>query len=509
MFETITKDEEFLIFNKEAIIESLDPNKETIVAFTFHYRTYNKNANINGAMSVTCKTLEEKYNVIYVGYDYDLSVFPTTIFLKQGPYIRFKDKFLKRKKEYGGKGDEYNIKNHETIYNYIKGRLGWIKNVKYIVGIASDYNWYLLNQQYSIAGKYSNKWNEFHDYSGDDETIIKELKEINQKVVDNYIYYCNPLAFSRYNNAIFYELLKFFVDANKETIKSVDAIVFDPIIFSPILDSLPVNNRNFYFEDDHRGVRNLVKYPIAELQHLIYEPNYDKFVVRKDKAKQTIISNIDSLFDDTELKNEIPIEPHSKKFFFMGLILMNKGSRLELWDQYLKDLRLDNSDFYIPPIKNGLIQNASKSSEKRIKLKQQLMTPRMEEVLQEVLSHPLYNGYVYPIDVIKTIVNYRYTLILRCVSCCDSLNFRPLEYTYHKILPLLDPQYDPACLQIPKKIQEKLIVNNAKEIEDKIDYFEQHPEEREEILDQLWKHFEIDKWLQPNYYKDVILSYYP
>lgn len=498
----ITEQEDFLVFNKEAILKSLDPNKETILAFTYRYRMYDKNCNINGAMTVTLKTLEEKFNVIYIGYDYDISVFPETIHIKQSAYIKFKDKFLTRKKDFVG--ENYFVANHKVIYEYIKSKLSWIKNIKYIVGIASDRNWYLQNQVHTVAGKYGYKMNEFHDYSGADATIIKELKGINQKVVDNYVYYCNPLAFMQYSSAIFYELLKFLVDNNKDSLKSVDAIIFDPIIFSPILDALPVNNRNFYFENDNRGVRNFIKYPIAELQHLVFDLQYDKFVVnKKESANHT--NEIDSLFDE---KPAPEIKPHSKLFFYMGLILMNKGSRLELWSKYLKNLRLENSDLYIPPVKNKLIASKEKSSDKLIKRNQNLMTDNIYKVLKEIESHPMYNGYILPIEINDTIIKYRYSLILRCVSICDSLNFRPLLYTYYKILPFLDPEYDPSYLQIPKEIQDKLIVNDSTDIENKIQYYEEHPEEREEILNKLWNHFEIDKWLRPDYYKKQILSYY-
>ena len=113
-------------------------------------------------------------------------------------------------------------------------------------------------------------------------------------------------------------------------------------------------------------------------------------------------------------------------------------------------------------------------------------------MVNDIENHPNYAGFLLPHDVKKTIIKYKYTFILRCVSYDDSLNFRPVYYAYLKILPFLDPAYDPDCLQIPWEIQEKLLVKDSEDIAKKIEYFNKHDEERIQILEKLRTHFEIE-----------------
>ena len=372
------------------------------------------------------------------------------------------------------------------LNDYIRNRLDFIRKVKYISGIGPYGEWRLLLQQYKVAGRFKDKWNEFFDYVGDDEATLKELEEIIQKVLDNYPYYCNPLAFMSSMAAIHYNILNVLVENNKDTLVSVDNFSNDPAGFTMLFNNLPVPNRNFYFVDDTRGTRNYQGYPIAELQHLVYDNLFKEETV--------------DFFDEEKE------EKHTKNFVFMGSILNVKGNRIGMWDKFLKDFNYPDSAFYIPPKKQGIIIKAT--TDEIIKRQQKNFTEEMVSVLNEIESHPLYKGYLLPKEINDTIDQYKYSLIMRCVSCCDSLNYRPILYTYHRVLFFLDPEYDPAYLQIPKEIQDRFIVNNAQEIMDKIDYFEKHPEEREEILDYLWNYYSIDKWLETGYAEQAIMQYY-
>ena len=485
----VTEKEDFLSFDKSKILNNLDPVKETIIYLGYLYDS--SYSHIVGYFKELYTVLAEKYNIIFIGYIRDKTTDFNTIKIELSKSKNFVAKFCKRKKEYGCEGYEYNIDNHKKIYEYINAKLNWITNIKYITGIDSTAEWRMPIQQHTIAGKHKIKYNEFHDYVGDNKEELQEINDIVATVCKTWTNYCNPLAFSQINGAVLYNILLSLVNNNKSTLKSIDNFANDPAQFSPILESFGVPSRHFYFENDTRGTRNFRKFPIAELQHLVYDIHYEK------EHNDNLVNDF---FSDTESVK------HNKNFFFMGTLLNVKGGRSILWSKYLKGFQYDKSSFYIPPVKQGIL--FKRASQKVIDRRQKMMSEDLFNILHEIESHPLYKGYVVPEEVNATIEQYKYTLILRCVSYYDSLNYRPVLYTFHRILFFLDPQYDPACLQIPKKIQEKLIVNNAKEIEDKIDYFEQHPDEREEILNQLWKHFEIDKCLQPNYYKDVILSYY-
>ena len=92
--------------------------------------------------------------------------------------------------------------------------------------------------------------------------------------------------------------------------------------------------------------------------------------------------------------------------------------------------------------------------------------------------------------------NYRYGLILPCYTYYDSLNFRPVFYVYHWVLPFIAPGYDPEYLMIPKEIQDRITVKNSTDIDNLIDYYNDHEDERIEIIKKLRDIFEIDEYIQ-------------
>lgn len=491
----VTPAEDFLQFDKDVILNSFDPFKENIIYFGNHIRTCidtNEFQHVNGFLCYTYKTLKEHFNVFYIGTENPKMGYTDAILISSSKLKRFVKKFCKKKVEYDGEGLEYIYYDHKMINDYVRARLDFIKNVKYITGIGPYGEWRLILQPYKVAGRFKYKWNEFFDYIGDDEKDLKDLGEIVQQTLDEYPRYCNPLAFMMIDAAVNYNLLHVLVENNKDTLVSVDNFSNDPAGFTMMFNALPVPNRNFYFVDDYRGTRTYQQYPIAELQHLVY----DNMVLKKK-------NEFTDLFDE---EKEEP-EKHTKNFFFMGTILNVKGNRIGMWEKFLKDFNYPDSDFYIPPKKQGII--FKETSDELIKKKQKNFTDELVQVLNEIEAHPCYKGYLLPKEVNDAIDQYKYTFIMRCVSCCDSLNYRPVQYTYHRVLFFLDPMYDPCYLQIPKEIQDKLRVNNAQEIMVKIDYFEQHPEEREEILNYLWNYYSVDKWLEPGYAEKEILKYYP
>ena len=88
---------DFIQCNRNEIERSLDPNKDTIVVFTENYLTYKtKYSHIFGFLTVIFETLEEKYNVIYVGNEKD--TYPNLIQVKNSLYRNFVKKFCKTKK---------------------------------------------------------------------------------------------------------------------------------------------------------------------------------------------------------------------------------------------------------------------------------------------------------------------------------------------------------------------------------------------------------------------------
>lgn len=43
-------------------------------------------------------------------------------------------------------------------------------------------------------------------------------------------------------------------------------------------------------------------------------------------------------------------------------------------------------------------------------------------------------------------------------------------------------------------IQDKLVIRNHKDIEERVKYYNEHEEERQKVLKELWDHFQIDEF---------------
>jgi hypothetical protein len=179
--------------------------------------------------------------------------------------------------------------------------------------------------------------------------------------------------------------------------------------------------------------------------------------------------------------------------FFAGTLFQDKGSRRFIWDKFLKDVKSDDCSYYIPLRKNGINKSKDGRSERaETTLKE---TAAFTELYNNVIEHKNYKEALLPSEVNDKTKRYKYGMIFRCVSINDSLNFRPVLYAYSDIVPFLDPQYDPDCLQIPKHIQEKLLVANAWDIDERIKYFNDNDSVRIEILNELKDLFNINQYI--------------
>ena len=190
----------------------------------------------------------------------------------------------------------------------------------------------------------------------------------------------------------------------------------------------------------------------------------------------------------------------------MGSILQDKGGRKDLWYKYLQGFNHEDSTLWIPIKLNGVFIHKSKTTSRYGKEQIEKAKEKYSDLVEEITNHPSYDGHVYPDQIKGLIKDYKYSLVLRCVSFKDSLNFRPLFYTYMRILPFLDPQYDPQGMQIPLDIQKHLIVNDHNDIHEKIKYFNENPAEAQRILDELHKHFKIDEFLEDP--KGIIMKHF-
>lgn len=437
----------------------LDPNKETMLVIT--YKNFGKDYNhIYGFSQEIIRVLKDKYNLIFAGKENQRDMINVENFylLSTNGYKQINKNEFSRKKQ-----DNDNIKhNKEILYREFELAFGKIKIDKILFAHSNYYELPLTS--YFSDPEYSKLKNEFHDYIGSDENKLTEVKKRMDIVAKNFDARVSILAFTMFFKNIFMNLSVWLNEKNR--IKHLYTFTIDPMGFNYFFDYHGIPTTRYYFENDTRGTRNYKKFPIAHLQHIIHENRFN------------YIDPV--LFNDKE-----------RDFFYMGSIVHEKGGRSQLWYQFLNDLHIENSDLWVPIKLNGVFKNKNDVTSKYSQDATRKAEEKFGQLVEDIKNHPNYSGFLLPQEVKKKIIKYKYTFVLRCVSYDDSLNFRPVYYTYLRILPFLDKEYDPAYLQIPKHIQDKLVVTCSKDIEDKIKYFNKHDDERVKLLDELTELFEI------------------
>ena len=393
-----------------------------------------------------------------------------------GYLLKLKDNRLKRAVEM--EGDDTNWEYNQRIVNEeLEKSFGaeYFADLKRIFLI--DPIDFILPQTSYVPKKESEHLcelrNEFHDTV--DETANFELIEsYNQKVADKYYSRCSVLAFGSHNKNVSMSLVDFAISQATHFDRAF-GFINDPAFYTPIFEKKGIPFSALYFADDNRGTREYKEFPIGQLQHIVWDER---------KKKRDLLAIPTPLVKD-------------KDFFFAGTVFQEKGGRVELYNRFLKDLRIPNSSLFIPQRPNGIVYSKNNNDRYINKL-----TDKFKDLHQDILNHPLYAGHLVPAEYEDEVKRYRYGMLFRCVSYYDSLNFRPILYARLRILPLIDPGYDPQGLQIPLDIQSYLLVNSADDIEQKVNYFNENPEIRENLLDQLEYKFKV-KQFEHNWKKQL------
>jgi hypothetical protein len=229
-----------------------------------------------------------------------------------------------------------------------------------------------------------------------------------------------------------------------------------------------MDTKVLYFADDKRGNRNYNEILVPQLIFLVYN--------KRKKAADLLGSQ------------PLNYSPHGRKkcFIWYGAIQTSKPQRLHLWTSFLKDLRLENSAVHIPLHGGGPLSGKGISA----KLEETFKT---HPLYNEIHDYPLRKGVIQPDDIEGELVQYKYGFLARCWSFFDSLNYKPTLFVICNVLPFIDEAYDPGYVYIPKEIQDRLIVRNSKDIEDKVKYFDEHDDERLELISSLRKLFRVDE----------------
>ena len=303
--------------------------------------------------------------------------------------------------------------------------------------------------------KYHNLYNKFTDsiYETDDE-----WKELVNKIKSNIMHFTRVTSFMFCNNAVAFKLFDFLKLHHKY--KKVISFVIDPEFFYQYIDS--ENTELLYFADDNRGTRHFKKFDIGQFHHILYD-NYT--LKLNNNYKKT------------------------KDLIFAGNVFAVGSDRDKMFEIYLENIS-HNVDLFIPNAFNDI--NHSKTNDRSIKNAKE----KFSEIYDRVVNNKNYKGYLQAVQLPNEMNNYRYGLILPCYTYYDSLNFRPVFYVYHWVLPFIAPGYDPEYLMIPKEIQDRITVKNSTDIDNLIDYYNDHEDERIEIIKKLRDIFEIDEYIQ-------------
>ncbi|MCK9575770.1 MAG: hypothetical protein WC979_01930 [Candidatus Pacearchaeota archaeon] len=422
--------------------------------------------NINfGFVREIVTVLSEMYNLVFIGEESDktipngMSNFYTYNLTR---YKQINGKEFKRKAE-NKDNAVHNLKiltrEFDNSFPFTLDRILFANDIYYILPLTS-----YISKELDPTGNLQYLQNEFHDYVGNNTSEIDLRKKAIEQVCSNYDNRVSLLAFSMYTKNMFINVVKYFHD--KKPLKCLYSFSVDPAAFLEIFDYYGIPQKRFYFADDNRGTRKFEEFPIAHLQHITHEEN--------------VFGNVDTT--------------KTKDLFYVGTILHSKGHRKDMWDKYFKDLNLTNSSMWIPIKANGLFMTEKQVNSHYGQSAATKANELFGELVEQIKKHPMHKGHMYTKDVRKTLAEYKYGIVLKCVSFSDSLNPRPVFYTYLGILPLITCEYDPEFIGIPKSIQDKIVVSNHKDIEERVKYFNEHEEERQAILKELWNHFKIDEY---------------
>lgn len=438
----------------------LDSSKQTVVFMDKGDQS--EYTHIYGAARIVKERIKNNFNIITIGSGCGLT--DNYYEVKRNP-----TKELLRKSD----GLDYRAKNKQTLDSWLKESFKDLPQIDYII-LGTDDFFRLPLTSYASRKTHaylSNLENEFFDYVGTDETVLKDIDAINSSVVRDYDKLVSPFAFSTQDYNLFMRAIE-FINRTDRLRKHVIGFSIDPAIYTPYFDKHGIPAKFFYFAEDKRGTRNFEQLDIAQLQHIIYDNQFKP-----------------SSLDDWD--EQLIEKTHN--MFFAGTIFQDKGSRKFIWDEFLKDVNSKDCSYYIPLRRNGI----NKSRGGRAERQEEMLKGQEEfiDLYESVKNHEHFKGSLLPHELNEKTQRYKYGMVFRCVSINDSLNFRPVLYAYRDILPLLDHQYDPMYLQIPKHIQDKLVVRSADDIEQRINFYNENEKERIAILSELKELFHIHDYI--------------
>lgn len=449
-------------------IKPLDPEKQTFVLIFSRLNFSGEQDHIIGWMKDMVKEIIAKqYNIVFLGVDTNPERlvemgFSNVYGITNKKFEELKAKSFKREKEMDEDHTAWEH-NNSLIIQHLTQELPNI-NPEYVMWLDERFAFLPLKDYIKASSVLPgmNSGNEFHDYVGTDPNVLQRINEACGEISNKYDYHVNILTFNYWMKNLIYNLGAYYIQRSDKFIRSYYFVV-DPGSYYKVFEKFGKEHWNYALVEDKRGTRDFRQFPIAELQHAYFE------------------------------KNHLMNTSKNKKFIFYGTLFLSKGTRKEVWTRYLKDLRMEGADIYAPPRVDGIIPNRAKEKKSLTKFEEKITTEKeVGDLWAQVSSHPHYRGYLDTQELNRTLSQYQYGFIPKNIAFNDVMNWRPVLYLSLNVFPILDYRYDPEYLGVPQKFQEKICAKDSADIERIVDYYEAHPEEREELMAEMKAHYRID-----------------
>jgi len=463
-------------------VKPLDPQKETMILVFSKLILCKEQDHILGwYRNMIQEVLAPRFNLVWVGVDNDPSRlvdmgYSNIYSIHQNDFEEIKEKRFKRAAEMTEEDNLSWEHNRDVVWEFFSRELPKI-SPEYIMWL--DERWaFLPLKDYWVKRETPKEIlehenihgdNEFHDYIGSDPRIREIILENCKKISKRYDYHVGILTFTYWMKNLLYNLGAWYIEQAREagSFKKSYYFVVDPGSFYRVFDTLSPNHINFALAKDFRGTRDFEAFPVAEMQHFLYEKPWEI-----DKTKKN-------------------------KFIFYGTVFLSKNTRKDVWNTYLRNLQGDGIDLYVPPKVDGHISERKKEGKSIGRLQKRITEDStIAELWDSVSNHPNYRGYIDTQELNRTLAQYEYSLVAKNIARYNIINWRPALYLALDVFPLLDYRYDPDCTGIPASLQEKIVVHNHEEILERIAYYDSHPEERAQVMHELKEHFNYYNFLE-------------
>lgn len=254
-------------------------------------------------------------------------------------------------------------------------------------------------------------------------------------------------------------------DSHQSQFRFGGYITMTPNILRAVMHTLNIKLgiESYIFSPDPRYNKVCKETVFAFAEDDVYYPKMNEFKV--DVIKHGYVT---PMFLNKGLFNSrIPLFKNKKaNLLFFGTVSSERNdSRILMYKDYLMNLEGDNHSLYYKKIKGD--------------------TEKFTDIYEHLLNNKFHKGYEASYDeCTNELLNHRYSFVPPPIIK-NSYHRRIAHAVALNNLPIVSYDYDTLNKQLPAKFNNILRVNNSSEINQKIKYFNQNPEEAQEIIDEI------------------------